>query len=68
LTVRDYLRTHPAIAREYGELKKRLAARFTHDIDGYVDGKTDMILRILRLAGFPERALVSIERCNRGPR
>jgi len=40
------------VAREYGELKKRLATRYADDIDGYTDGKTDAILRMLRMAGL----------------
>jgi GrpB-like predicted nucleotidyltransferase (UPF0157 family) len=36
---RDYLRTHPEEAREYGRLKQELAAKFTQDRDGYMDGK-----------------------------
>src|SRR6185295_14850887 len=36
LAVRDHLRTHPETAREYGELKKRLAREFPHDIDHYI--------------------------------
>jgi len=63
--VRDYLRTHPDIADEYGVLKKRLAARFTHDIDSYIDEKTDIILRILRSAGFRPEELKNIEGVNR---
>ena len=39
LAVRDYLRSHPDTAREYAELKKKLAARYPHDNDGYCDGK-----------------------------
>jgi GrpB-like predicted nucleotidyltransferase (UPF0157 family) len=65
LAVRDYLRMHPNTAEEYGELKKALAKQFPHDIDGYVDGKTDMLLRILRAAGFPSAQLKEIERANR---
>ena len=40
LAVRDHLRAHPDVAHEYGELKKRLARQFTHDIDAYTEGKT----------------------------
>lgn len=39
LAVRDYLRAHPEAARDYGELKQDLAARFPYDIEGYCDGK-----------------------------
>ena len=52
LAVRDHLRTHPEAAKEYGELKKRLAGQFPHDIDGYVNGKTDFLLTVLRAAGL----------------
>ena len=31
--IRDYLRARPDAAREYGELKKRLARLFPNDID-----------------------------------
>jgi GrpB-like predicted nucleotidyltransferase (UPF0157 family) len=65
LTVRDYLRAHPEVATEYGKLKKRLAREFPHDIDRYIDGKTDLILEILRAAGFPEAQLDTIEQPNR---
>jgi GrpB-like predicted nucleotidyltransferase (UPF0157 family)/streptomycin 6-kinase len=65
LAVRDYLRAHPEAAIEYGSLKKRLAQRFPHDIGGYVAGKTDFLLGILRAAGLPAEALLAIERANR---
>jgi GrpB-like predicted nucleotidyltransferase (UPF0157 family) len=65
LAVRDYLRTHAHAARSYGDLKKRLAGQFRHDIDGYVAGKTDAILEILRDSGFPADKLETIERANR---
>ena len=39
LAVRDYLRENPKKAEEYGLLKRKLAAEFTFDIDGYCDGK-----------------------------
>src|SRR5580704_4136126 len=60
LAVRNYLRTHPEAASEYGELKKRLAERFPHDIDGYIDGKTTMLLTMLRASGFPPEQLRDI--------
>ena len=65
LAVRDYLRTHPVAAKEYGDLKKRLAEEFPNDIDSYVDGKTDMIARILRAVGFSPLALAEVEQANR---
>jgi GrpB-like predicted nucleotidyltransferase (UPF0157 family) len=65
LAVRDYLRAQPDAARQYGELKKRLAGQFPNDIDSYVFGKTDFILDVLRRVGLPEEQLASIERVNR---
>lgn len=65
LTVRDHLRSHPEVARRYGELKKQLAERYRDDIDRYVDGKTDLIIDILRGGGLTEEQLRTIERANR---
>jgi GrpB-like predicted nucleotidyltransferase (UPF0157 family) len=65
LAVREYLRTRPDAAREYGELKKHLAQLFPNDIDSYVLGKTDFILDMLRRVGLTEGQLASIERVNR---
>ena len=39
IAVRDFLRTHPDIALEYGELKMERAYRFSEDIEGYCTGK-----------------------------
>ncbi len=51
LAFRDYLRAHPEAARQYGELKRGLAARHVTDIDAYVDGKTEFVQDILQKAG-----------------
>jgi GrpB-like predicted nucleotidyltransferase (UPF0157 family) len=67
LAVRDYLRAHPEVAQEYGALKKRLAIQFPHDIDGYIDGKTNAILRVLAMSGFGSAEREAIERINRRP-
>lgn len=67
LAVRDYLRTHPETAQAYGDLKKKLASEFPDDIESYVDGKTDLILQILRDVGFWPDQLEAIERANRKP-
>jgi GrpB-like predicted nucleotidyltransferase (UPF0157 family) len=63
--VRDYLRAHPEAARAYGELKKQLALQFPNDIEGYVAGKTDVVLEILKRAGVSADRLEAIERANR---
>ena len=66
LAVRGYLRLHPDQANAYGELKKRLAQQFPHDIDSYIAGKTDFILEILRVCDFERSHIESIEQINRG--
>lgn len=43
LAFRDYLRSHPARAAEYGALKRDLARRHRHDIVGYMRGKDTFI-------------------------
>jgi GrpB-like predicted nucleotidyltransferase (UPF0157 family) len=65
LHVREHLRAHSEAAKEYGALKRQLAARFPEDIDGYTEGKSDAILGILRTAGLPESEIETIERINR---
>jgi GrpB-like predicted nucleotidyltransferase (UPF0157 family) len=52
LAVRDYLRAHPAVASEYGALKKELARRFPDDIDAYIEGKSELLERILSASGL----------------
>ena len=39
----DYLREYPAVAEEYGALKKSLLKKFEHDRDGYTAAKTHFI-------------------------
>jgi GrpB-like predicted nucleotidyltransferase (UPF0157 family) len=56
LAFRDYLRENPDARDEYEALKRRLAADFNGDIEGYADAKGEFVERILRLAGAPERA------------
>jgi GrpB-like predicted nucleotidyltransferase (UPF0157 family) len=68
LAVRDYLRLHPKAARQYGDLKKRLAAQFADDIDRYTLGKTAFLIEVLRRAGLADDQLASIACMNRMPR
>jgi hypothetical protein len=44
---------------------KQLAEQFPTDIEGYIAGKTDFLLEILRSAGFPDVALLAIRDANR---
>ncbi|MDQ3763275.1 MAG: dephospho-CoA kinase [Actinomycetota bacterium] len=50
LLLRDWLRTHPAGAREYAELKHRLAAQQWDSIDAYATAKTPFISSALDCA------------------
>jgi GrpB-like predicted nucleotidyltransferase (UPF0157 family) len=47
---RDYLRIHPEIADEYCELKKRLAAEYGSDREGYTNAKTEFVESVLMKA------------------
>lgn len=67
LGLRDYLRSHPEAAREYGELKALLASRHPTDIDSYLVGKSEFILHILGKIGFGEDELTEIRRINEMP-
>jgi GrpB-like predicted nucleotidyltransferase (UPF0157 family) len=50
LAFRDYLRAHPAAARQYSELKLALAAKWGTDIERYAEAKTAFV------RGIEERA------------
>jgi GrpB-like predicted nucleotidyltransferase (UPF0157 family) len=48
---RDFLRTHPDLANEYYELKKRLAEKYGSDREGYTDAKDSFIESVLKRIG-----------------
>jgi GrpB-like predicted nucleotidyltransferase (UPF0157 family) len=50
LLLRDYLRTHPEAAREYGQVKRELAKRFVNDREGYVRAKEPEVWSLLTRA------------------
>ncbi|MFC4099142.1 GrpB family protein [Paenibacillus xanthanilyticus] len=56
LLFRDYLRQHPELVKEYGELKHALAQQYHADPDGYTRAKTAFIQRVDDLARI-ERGL-----------
>ena len=64
LGLREVLRNDPALRDEYSATKKRLAER-TDDIDVYLDGKTEVVRRILLRAGLSAGELDEIEGLNR---
>jgi GrpB-like predicted nucleotidyltransferase (UPF0157 family) len=50
LAFRDYLRAHPDVAREYADVKWRLAEQHRFDREAYTDAKGPFVERILREA------------------
>lgn len=50
LYFRDYLISHPDVAKEYENLKLALGKQYANDRDGYTKAKTDFIKRITELA------------------
>jgi GrpB-like predicted nucleotidyltransferase (UPF0157 family) len=50
LLFRDYLRTHPATARAYEDMKREMAARYGDDRDAYTESKTDFVLETVARA------------------
>jgi len=51
LLFRNFLRSRPEVALDYCELKKRLAAEYGNDRDGYARAKTAFIEATLERAG-----------------
>ena len=64
LGLREVLRNDSRLRDEYSAVKRALSDS-TDDIDVYVDGKTDVIRRILEQAGLAQHELDEIEGANR---
>ena len=43
IAFRDYLRTHPEVAQQYGAVKQKAAVLNQRDIEGYMDAKNDFV-------------------------
>ena len=65
ILLRDHLRANPTDREMYSNLKMNLAKEFHDDIDSYVDGKTDFILKILEKYELDQDQLKEIEKVNR---
>lgn len=50
LLFRDYLRTHTEVAREYADLKRKLAAKYGSNREGYTEAKTHFIESVVAKA------------------
>ena len=68
LALRDYLHAHPSAAKEYSNLKKRLAQQYPNNIDRYVEGKTSFIAAILERFSFTPRELLNVLSSNQLPK
>ena len=60
LNMRDYLNTHEDRAKEYAELKERLAKEYPEDRVAYTNGKAMFIEEILRCAGEWRKTQIDI--------
>jgi len=50
VALRNFLRSHPAEAQQYADLKRALASRFPNDRDSYQAGKSELVLELTRRA------------------
>lgn len=55
LLFRDFLRTHPKVAQEYYELKKRLAVEYGSNREGYTNTKTSFIESVIAKASVERK-------------
>lgn len=67
LTLKKHLLGNPKKVIEYSRLKQKLAEQFPNDIDLYVSGKTDFIIKILQKEGFNSSETELIENENTKP-
>ncbi|WP_198147265.1 GrpB family protein [Gilvimarinus polysaccharolyticus] len=51
---RDTLRQHTSLAREYLDLKRKLAERFSTDRYSYTAGKEEFVLKVLAMIGLTQ--------------
>ena len=65
LLFRDFLRSHPAEAKKYSALKRRLAEQYPFDMEAYIDGKTVFITQILAKMGMSKTDLEGIASLNK---
>ncbi len=65
LALREYLRAHPEARQAYRALKKRLAQEHAHNIEAYIEAKSDLILSMLAQTGFESDQIAAIREQNR---
>ena len=52
IAFRDFLRSNPQAAKQYGQVKEQAALLFPDDIDGYIKYKTPCIEELYKLCGL----------------
>lgn len=50
LYFRDYLRTHPDVAKKYEKLKIKLSRENHNDREAYTKAKTDFVVSVTKIA------------------
>jgi GrpB-like predicted nucleotidyltransferase (UPF0157 family) len=50
IAFRDFMCAHPELAKQYSDLKRRLACEHAHDIERYMDGKDAFVKEMERRA------------------
>lgn len=50
IAFRDYLRSHPEVAKQYSDVKQDLANRFPYDAESYINGKAPLVSEIEKQA------------------
>lgn len=65
LLLRQHLRSNKKAVAVYSKLKVQLAKEFPHDIDAYVEGKSELIASFLAVEGMGEEAIAQIGVINR---
>lgn len=65
LLLRNHLRKNKSAIESYSKIKQELEVKFPDDIDAYVDGKTDLITKFLKLEGMGMEVLKRITSINK---
>lgn len=61
---RDFLRTHSNVAQKYEQLKRKMAAKYGSDREGYTNSKTEFIKFVVNQARLDQRKGWSLARTN----
>lgn len=65
LLLRKHLRSNKEAVVAYSDKKRKLAKAHPHDINAYIDGKTELVIDILRKEGMDETAIQKIMGINK---